>query len=50
MSPVTGQCVGIDISEESLDVRWWPVGALPATASADLPRYVAAARRHIALG
>ena len=38
------------VSEESLDVRWWPVRALPTTASADLPRLVAAARRHLALG
>ena len=38
------------VSEESLDVRWWPVRALPATAGADLPRLVAAARRHLALG
>jgi 8-oxo-dGTP pyrophosphatase MutT (NUDIX family) len=38
------------VSEESLDVRWWPVAALPATAGADLPRLVAAARRQLALG
>lgn len=33
------------VSEESYDVRWWPVGALPPTAGADLPELVAAARR-----
>jgi 8-oxo-dGTP pyrophosphatase MutT (NUDIX family) len=38
------------VSEESLDVRWWPVAALPGTAGADLPRLVAAARRQLALG
>jgi 8-oxo-dGTP pyrophosphatase MutT (NUDIX family) len=38
------------VSEESLDVRWWPVGELPDTAGADLGRLVAAARRQLALG
>ncbi len=32
------------VSEESLDVRWWPVEELPSTA--DLGELVAAARRH----
>ncbi len=34
------------VSEESLDVRWWPVDALPDTT--DLGDLVAAARRHAA--
>jgi hypothetical protein len=38
------------VSEESLDVRWWPVSVLPDTAGADLPRLIAAARRQLALG
>ena len=38
------------VSEESLDVRWWPVARLPDTAGADLGRLVAAARRQLALG
>ena len=33
------------VSEESLDVRWWPVDALPDTA--DLGDLVAAALRHV---
>jgi len=38
------------VSEESLDVRWWPVAELPDTAGADLGGLVAAARRQLALG
>ena len=38
------------VSEESLDVRWWPVTGLPDTAGADLGRLVAAARGQLALG
>ena len=32
------------VSEESLDVRWWPVDALPPDAGAELPRVIGAAR------
>lgn len=35
------------VSDESLDVRWWPVDALPADASPDLPALIRAARRHL---
>jgi 8-oxo-dGTP pyrophosphatase MutT (NUDIX family) len=38
------------VSEESLDVRWWPVAQLPGSAGADLGRLVEAARRQLALG
>jgi 8-oxo-dGTP pyrophosphatase MutT (NUDIX family) len=38
------------VSEESLDVRWWPVARLPDAAGADLGGLVAAARRQLALG
>lgn len=41
---------GHAVSEESLDVRWWPIDDLPAEASPDLPRQIAAARRHLGLG
>jgi 8-oxo-dGTP pyrophosphatase MutT (NUDIX family) len=37
------------VSDESLDVRWWPVDALPPRASADLPALITAARRHLDL-
>jgi 8-oxo-dGTP pyrophosphatase MutT (NUDIX family) len=35
---------GHEVSAESLDVRWWPVDALPADAGEELPRLIAAAR------
>ncbi len=31
------------VSDESLDVRWWPVGALPPQAASDLTPLIAAA-------
>ena len=37
------------ISDESLDVRWWPVDDLPGDATPDMPTLVAAARRHLHL-
>jgi 8-oxo-dGTP pyrophosphatase MutT (NUDIX family) len=36
------------VSAESLDVLWWPTGALPAESSADLPRLIATARAGLA--
>lgn len=33
------------VSDESLDVRWWPADALPPDSGPDLPRVIAAARR-----
>ncbi|MDP9436457.1 MAG: NUDIX domain-containing protein [Actinomycetota bacterium] len=36
---------GVAVSEESEDVRWWPVDALPELRSADLPAMLAAALR-----
>ncbi|TQM62287.1 NUDIX hydrolase [Humibacillus xanthopallidus] len=36
---------GHTVSEESLDVRWWPVGGLPDGAPADLVPLIAEARR-----
>ena len=35
------------VSEESLDVRWWPVDALPHEAGEELPRVIAAARESL---
>lgn len=35
----------IDISDESLDLRWWPVDALPPDADAALTHLVSAARQ-----
>ena len=38
-----------EVSEESLDVRWWPVDALPADAGVEIPRLIAAARATLAV-
>lgn len=38
-----------EVSQESLDVRWWPVGALPAQTRAGLDPLVSAARSVLGL-
>jgi 8-oxo-dGTP pyrophosphatase MutT (NUDIX family) len=38
------------VSVESLDVRWWPVDALPGGTRAELTPLVSAARRALGLG
>lgn len=35
------------VSVESLDLRWWPVDALPDGCGADLPRLIESARRQL---
>ncbi len=46
---VAPEGVGPRVSEESLDVRWWPVGDLPPGTRAELSPLVALARRALGL-
>ena len=45
---VVGDDARHEVSEESLDVAWWPVDGLPADSSADLPRLIGTARETLA--
>jgi 8-oxo-dGTP pyrophosphatase MutT (NUDIX family) len=45
---VVGDDARPEVSEESLDVAWWPVDGLPADSSTDLPRLIGTARETLA--
>ena len=46
---VTSRAASTAVSTESVDVRWWPVGALPAGTRAELEPLVAAAVRTLGI-
>ncbi|MFM6852260.1 MAG: NUDIX hydrolase, partial [Terrabacter sp.] len=46
---VTSRAASTAVSTESVDVRWWPVGALPEGTRAELTPLVAAAARSLGL-
>ncbi len=45
--PMTALTAGLPLETGSLDLRWWPVDALPSRHPADLPRLIAAALRSL---